>query len=351
MSNALNLIIARGFPELGTAVQDGFNRQRQANNQSAESQTGQAINEFKLGAAQQEQTYQAQDRAAAQKDAAELNQLLQGVAEVDARLRQNPNDPDARRAAVELATRIEAIQKGGSKSVAGILGLEQKGAASQAKPVIVMGPNGPEYADPLSAVGKPAYVRPQASTTVNVGTPKPPNGYLWVDPSNPSAGVMPIAGGPQDPAAERPISKEEIAANRKAEAAKKDSLRVYNTYQTAMKSVSDALANTTTGPVAGRLPAFSAEQQIAEGAVAAIAPILKQLFRAAGEGVFTDRDQQLLLDMVPTRTDRQQAKDAKIANINAIVASKLGIESVPQTSKAPSEMTDAEIMDALNANP
>lgn len=95
-------------------------------------------------------------------------------------------------------------------------------------------------------------------------------------------------------------------------------------YQTAMKGVSDALEASTTGPVAGRFPAFTASQQTAEGAVAAIAPALKQLFRASGEGTFTDRDQQLLLDMVPKRTDRPEARRAKIANINAIVAAKLG---------------------------
>jgi hypothetical protein len=58
---------------------------------------------------------------------------------------------------------------------------------------------------------------------------------------------------------------------------------------------------------------------VAEGAVAAIAPVLKQLFRVAGEGVFTDRDQQLLLDMVPKRTDFPQAREAKLANIDKIV--------------------------------
>lgn len=95
-------------------------------------------------------------------------------------------------------------------------------------------------------------------------------------------------------------------------------------YQTAMKGVSDALEASATGPLSGRFPAFTAKQQTAEGAIAAIAPALKQLFRASGEGTFTDRDQQLLLDMVPTRTDHPEARRAKIANINAIVAAKLG---------------------------
>lgn len=95
-------------------------------------------------------------------------------------------------------------------------------------------------------------------------------------------------------------------------------------YETAMGGLFTALGNTDTGPIAGRLPAMTANQQIAEGAIAAMAPVLKQLFRVAGEGVFTDRDQQLLLDMVPKRTDHPEAIVAKMQNIDAIVRAKLG---------------------------
>lgn len=100
--------------------------------------------------------------------------------------------------------------------------------------------------------------------------------------------------------------------------------RSFAVYQTAMKGVSDALEASATGPLSGRFPAFTAKQQTAEGAIAAIAPALKQLFRTSGEGTFTDADQRLLLDMVPKRTDHPEARRAKIANINAIVAAKLG---------------------------
>ena len=62
-----------------------------------------------------------------------------------------------------------------------------------------------------------------------------------------------------------------------------------------------------------------------------MAPVLKQLFRSAGEGTFTDRDQELLLDMVPKRTDRAEAIAEKMANIDRIVSAKLGM-SVPQVT-------------------
>lgn len=104
-------------------------------------------------------------------------------------------------------------------------------------------------------------------------------------------------------------------------------------YETAMKGLREGLAGTETGPIAGRIPAFTSSQQIAEGAVAAMAPILKQLFRASGEGTFTDRDQALLLEMVPKRTDTPEARAAKMQNIDAIVRAKLGAQptQVPRT--------------------
>jgi len=70
-------------------------------------------------------------------------------------------------------------------------------------------------------------------------------------------------------------------------------------------------------------PALTSPQQIADGAVAAVAPVLKQLFRAAGEGIFTDRDQQLLLEMVPDRTDHPESRIAKMKMIDSIIAAKL----------------------------
>ncbi len=99
----------------------------------------------------------------------------------------------------------------------------------------------------------------------------------------------------------------------------------------------EGLARTMTGPIAGRIPAVTANQQIAEGGVAAMAPVLKQLFRVSGEGVFTDRDQALLLDMVPKRSDRPEAADAKMRNIDAIVRAKLGLP--PEMAPAPSGAT------------
>lgn len=106
-------------------------------------------------------------------------------------------------------------------------------------------------------------------------------------------------------------------------------------YETAKKGLMEGLGGSETGAIVGMLPAITAKQQIAKGSVAAMAPVLKQLFRTAGEGVFTDRDQQLLLDMVPGRTDLPEARNAMIANIDAIVKAKL--KSSNRIQAAPEE--------------
>ncbi len=106
----------------------------------------------------------------------------------------------------------------------------------------------------------------------------------------------------------------------KKRASNSDALRQY---ETAISGLKSGLGGATTNPLIGSLPAITANQQIAQGSVAAVAPVLKQLFRTAGEGNFTDADQKLLMDMIPTRMDLPEARAAKMANIDAIVRAKL----------------------------
>lgn len=113
---------------------------------------------------------------------------------------------------------------------------------------------------------------------------------------------------------------------------RKSNRQALQVYDTAMAGLIEALGGTTTGPAAGWLPAVTANQQIADGAVAAMAPVLKQLFRGAGEGQFTDKDQELLLQMVPTRKDTAEARVAKIQNIDAIIRAKLAIVDGDQSA-------------------
>jgi hypothetical protein len=108
----------------------------------------------------------------------------------------------------------------------------------------------------------------------------------------------------------------------------------WDVYQAGMKGIKTGMEGSATGPIAGRIPAYTAAQQSAEGAVSAMAPVLKQLFRSAGEGVFTDKDQELLIAMMPTRKDHTEARKFKLDNIDSIVRAKLGMEGAAPTQQA-----------------
>ena len=123
----------------------------------------------------------------------------------------------------------------------------------------------------------------------------------------------------------------------KVEAEEKSNVKALAVYEAGIQGLQDALAGTETGFFAGRAPSITANQQIADGAVAAMAPILKQLFRSAGEGNFTDADQRLLLEMVPTRKDSPAARKAKLENIDSIVRAKLGATPEEATSVTPQQ--------------
>ena len=104
----------------------------------------------------------------------------------------------------------------------------------------------------------------------------------------------------------------------------------WDVFNVSMGNLAEALGGTSTGPFLGWLPAITANQQISDGAIAAMAPVLKNLFRSAGEGNFTDQDQQLLMAMVPSRTDKPEARAVKIKFIAETVAAKLGIEATSE---------------------
>lgn len=127
------------------------------------------------------------------------------------------------------------------------------------------------------------------------------------------------------PEVEKAVEAAKLDAQRLADLAveKRSNEATWNVYNTGMNNLAMSLAGTETGPFVGWIPAVTANQQIANGAVAAMAPVLKQMFRAAGEGIFTDKDQELLMNMVPSRKDLPETTEAKIRAIDAIVRAKL----------------------------
>lgn len=104
-----------------------------------------------------------------------------------------------------------------------------------------------------------------------------------------------------------------------------DKNATWRTYQAARSGLVSALNETPTGKLVGWSPSFTADQQVADGAVAAMAPVLKQVFRSAGEGTFTDKDQEMLIAMIPTRSDKADSRRRKLENIDNIIKAKLGI--------------------------
>lgn len=202
------------------------------------------------------------------------------------------------------------------------------------------------YADPNAAMD---FVRYAAKSRVGAqfGAPTDVPGVGVVQPSrtegpagnvviSPEANVV-AAGATRAGADATAKNEAEATAEQKKEfTANQRTLEVWNV---AKGGLERALSGTRTGPEQALVPAVTAGQQTADGAVAAVAPVLKQLFRSAGEGVFTDRDQALLLEMVPTREDHEETRVAKLQMIDAIIQAKLAA-SIPGSTDAPGGAND-----------
>jgi hypothetical protein len=78
-----------------------------------------------------------------------------------------------------------------------------------------------------------------------------------------------------------------------------------------------------TGKIFGNLPAVTTSAQIADNAKALLLPIMKGVFRGAGEGVFTDKDQETLEAMLPTRDMTPEAAAQALDSVKMLVSLKL----------------------------
>ncbi|MEO9497713.1 MAG: hypothetical protein ABJG42_24780 [Vibrio splendidus] len=122
------------------------------------------------------------------------------------------------------------------------------------------------------------------------------------------------------------VQSASLAAQAAADAVaeEKSNSAAWNVYETGLGNLADSLGATEqAGMILGRLPALTASAQTADGAVAIMAPLLKQVFRSSGEGTFTDKDQEMLLAMVPTRKDLPEARKSKLEAIDAVIRAKL----------------------------
>ncbi len=122
------------------------------------------------------------------------------------------------------------------------------------------------------------------------------------------------------------LMEDQALAEQKKQRENQEKLTTYKTFDIGIKNIEDKMSETMTNPITGNIPAMTPAQQGAEGSVKLLAPIMKQLFRSAGEGTFTDKDQDMLMGMLPTRTDYPSVRKQKIEVIKQVVAVKLGID-------------------------
>ena len=99
----------------------------------------------------------------------------------------------------------------------------------------------------------------------------------------------------------------------------------WEVYQTGMGGLVRSLGDAETGTISGLIPAVTTESKVAEGAISIMRPIIKDAVRSAGEGTFTDKDQELIDSMIPTRTDDPSARAAKIEMLDNFMRAKLRI--------------------------
>jgi hypothetical protein len=247
-------------------------------------------------------------------------------------------DPQIRRGIMREALQLAAPQK-----LAEFDALPDEQLAQQIEQFAAFAPTKPnmpanvqewEYYNSLPQEKKQAYLEMKRAqqtflpTIANVPTVVRPGVAGGATQTQPLTNIGAVAGNAATVAGAETTAKETAKGAVEAQQVQQQNKRAFDTYQAAMTGLSTSLANTQTGPISGRMPAVTASQQTAEGAVAAIAPVLKQLFRSTGEGTFTDRDQELLLDMVPKRTDHPEARAAKMQMIDQLVAAKLGMPGV-----------------------
>lgn len=99
-------------------------------------------------------------------------------------------------------------------------------------------------------------------------------------------------------------------------------------FDQAIGEVESSFNDTTTMPGAAAVP-FTASAQRANGAISAIGPVMKNIFRESGEGSWTDGDQKALDRMSPSLNDWPETRKAKIENIKKLVKIKMSNGNVP----------------------
>lgn len=119
-------------------------------------------------------------------------------------------------------------------------------------------------------------------------------------------------------------AKDEVKRDSEEAARLEEAERKYAALSSALDNLDLALEETSTGPILGSFPAFGSDARAAEGAIAAVNPMIVQMYRVPGDEM-TERETERLLSQVPNRNDPKEARKAKIANLRSNARLHLGL--------------------------
>ena len=162
---------------------------------------------------------------------------------------------------------------------------------------------------PYSEVVNKVLAGEQPTTILKQMGTVPPGYKAEYDAQGNVTSLTPIPGGP--------------AAAKDVEKTQKDQ-RAFEVYEQAVAGMQKALGASPTGYFVGMLPAITVGMQKLDAATESFLPTLKDVFRGAGEGTFTEGDQQILTNLVPTRQDAAEVAAFKLEQLDRMVRIKLG---------------------------
>jgi len=236
--------------------------------------------------------------------------------------------------------------------------MDARGNVITRDPVFNMSPAQASQISPREAMTQQPMQQPVAQTTQNLTPLDFIRGYIELNEYPPT--LQEIIDTSQFGALS-PYAKEDLAKAQALEAIKtqsrqqkaleekqgvsEENRRAYYVFKFGVGNIQSKMGDTLTNPLAGVVPALTPGAQSAEGSVALMAPVLKQLFRESGEGTFTENDQKILMDMLPTRSDYPSVRDEKLKAVDEIVRAKLGMQQ--ETQGPPPQITREQAIEEL----
>jgi hypothetical protein len=118
-------------------------------------------------------------------------------------------------------------------------------------------------------------------------------------------------------------AKERAKAAAKDESVARSNQKALNVYESAVSGLLEDFETASTGPIAGLIPAIGEDERVLEASINIMRPVIKGVVREAGEGTFSDQDQELIDQLIPSRNDTDEVARRKIKRLDAFIRSKL----------------------------